>query len=107
MLNDSQRLALFIFVCLLVRSIPVYLISTTRISTKNASMLYLCMGFIFAYNYLHAKNKKGFFGGRVWWADMRLFHAVCYFTFACNSSAHSILYIELAVSLFAVLLNYC
>ena len=80
MILTTEKFNLFIFGCIFVRSIFV-------IIAKNNYQYLPLMGklaFIpvigFIYNL--KKNGNGFFGGKIWWSNLRPIHALLYSTFA-------------------------
>jgi hypothetical protein len=88
-MNDIQkRFLLFLIGCIGTRTLFVLL-------AKNAGPKYLpLLGYLallpaigFIYIYLTGSRKTGaeVFGGKIWWNDLRPFHALLYFLFAYNA----------------------
>ena len=76
--QDKLRLiATYLFVCLPIRSIPVYFVSINKYT--NLAMLFciLC-GILLLLNFLLNKSKRGCFGGNIWWKCLRLYHSISY-----------------------------
>ena len=84
MLCINQRWLLFLFGCILVRLLFVYL---ARFASSNILKL---MGYFallpaigFLYLWIFNKRQFGFeAGGEVWWKNFRIIHAILYFIFA-------------------------
>lgn len=83
--NIQKRFLLFLFCCVGVRLLFVYLAKT--LANKYLQM----MGFIalipaigFAYIFLTGVREKGFeiFGDKIWWNNLRPIHSFLYFCFA-------------------------
>jgi hypothetical protein len=86
--NIQKRFLLFLFACIGTRSL-------FAIIAKNAPVNYLkYMGYLallpaigFMYIYISGSRKTGaeVFGEKIWWNDLRPFHALLYFLFAYNA----------------------
>ena len=114
-LNRMYRIILYIFVCLSVRSIPIYIItaypSIYSIVSITAVLFYLLIGVSFLKTWLLSQTKYGFFGGDIWWHDLRLFHSICYLVFVflfiiTKSYFTKILLFDLAVSFISFFIHY-
>jgi hypothetical protein len=84
MLSINQRWLLFLFGCILVRLLFVYL---ARFASSNIlkimGYLALLPAFGFLYLWIFKKRQSGFeAGGEVWWKDFRIVHSILYFMFA-------------------------
>ena len=85
-MNDIQkRFFLFLFICVPLRLMFVYLV--TQVTTKDLKMLgYIsilpALGFI--YIYMTGSRKKGIEtqGDEIWWNSLRPIHSLLYFLFA-------------------------
>lgn len=114
-LDEMYRIILFIIVCLPVRSIPLFIItaypSTYSIVSNTAVLFYLIIGISFLKTWLVSQTTTGFFGGDVWWHDLRLFHSICYLLFVflfiiTKSYFTKLLQFDLAVSCISFFIHY-
>ena len=86
--NIQKRFLLFLFGCIGVRSLFVYI-------AKNVnSQLLMYMGYLalipavgFIYLYLSGSRKVGneVFGEKIWWNNLRPIHGLMYFLFSYNA----------------------
>lgn len=111
MYNVKQRIILFLFVCLLVRSIPIYIIINTSDRNNLIILLYCAIGISFIYQYLYNQNETGLFGGNIWWNNLRLFHGLLYLLFVVLywnkiSKAYYLLIFDLLIGLLFFIRNY-
>ena len=84
----QQRILLFLFGCIGVRSLLV--IIAKYIPTKYlkyVGYLALLPAIGFSYIYLTGSRKTGAetFGEKIWWNDLRPIHSILYFLFAYNA----------------------
>ena len=114
-LDRMYRIILFIFVCLTVRCVPIFIItaypSTYSIVSNTAVLFYLIIGVSFLKTWLLSKTKSGFFGGDIWWLDLRLFHSICYLVFVflfiiTKSYFTKLLLFDLVVSFISFFIHY-
>ena len=104
-----KRILLFLFGCITVRVLLVYLAKT--LSTKYLKYMgYLALipAIGFAYIFITGSRKTGaeVFGDKIWWNNLRPVHSLLYFTFAylaINSSkkAYIPLLIDVIIGLVA------
>jgi len=86
--NIQKRFLLFLFGCIVVRFLFVYI-------AKNINSYYLpYLGYIalipafgFLYLFLTGSRKTGteVFGDKIWWNNLRPIHAILYFLFSYNA----------------------
>ncbi len=117
----QQRFLLFIFVCLGIRFLLVYL--AKKLKEFNKLVLLKLMGgillipaIVFLYSYMNYKSTdKGATGGNVWWNSLRLVHGFTYLLFGIMalsnykklySNAWIVLLIDVCIGLFAFLIQY-
>ncbi len=84
----QQRIAIFLFGCIGVRSLFVIIakyINTNYLKYLGYLALLPAIGFI--YIYLTGSRKTGpeTFGEKIWWNDLRPIHSILYFLFAYNA----------------------
>ena len=86
--NIQKRFLLFLFGCIGIRTLLVYLARTT-----NKTIL-IYMGYVallpaigFIYIYLTGSRQTGteVFGEKIWWNNLRPIHGLLYFLFAVNA----------------------
>ena len=79
--STSKRIALFLGVCVPIRSLIAYaayrLAPSYPVPTAIALGL-ICVGFGQTYVRSDPAKDKGLFGGAVWWHQMRLLHSLLY-----------------------------
>jgi hypothetical protein len=110
--NIQKRFLLFIFGCIGMRSLFVFI-------AKNTSVTYLpYLGYLallpalgFTYIYLTGSRKTGqeVFGEKIWWNDLRPLHSLLYFLFAYNAingnkNSWVYLLIDVIIGLFSFLI---
>ena len=83
--NLQKRILLFLFGCILTRSLFVVIaknVATEYLPYLGALALFPAIGF--TYIYLTGSRKTGaeVFGDRIWWNNLRPIHAILYFMFA-------------------------
>ena len=91
-------------VCIIVRA-TIAIISTMVDKNRPIRFFSAIFTLVIGISFLHAYSKGntvGFFGGEVWWHDLRLFHAITYTTFAVCSLhditfAHYLLWFDVGV----------
>ena len=86
-MNVNDRTYLFLGVCLTVRTLITYLAMRFPDVAAVFAPAALIPGIGFLYTYIaHMYNGGvGYFGGKVWWHDLRLTHAALWTTFALSS----------------------
>ena len=86
--NIQKRFILFLFGCIGLRSLLVYIAKTTN-KTILMYMGYLALlpAIGFFYIFLSGSRKTGseVFGGKIWWNDLRPIHGIFYSLFAYNA----------------------
>lgn len=87
MLTDTHRTLLFMCGCLPLRASIAYYASTCsektlRVMGVIAMIASLSFFIVWAGK---TRNKKGFFGGDVWWQDYRILHSALLMIFAVNA----------------------
>lgn len=80
-----KRILLFILLCIPVRIFLIYLVINLPQYLFYYKILYLIMTLGFIRVYLN-KADKGFFGGEVWWHDLKLVHSFLYILFIILSN---------------------
>ena len=110
-LDKNKRIMLFIFGCLFARSIPIIILKKIPKLSIIIVLFYLGIGLSFLKTFMFSKSKFGFFGGKVWWNNLRLFHSLIYLLFVVLFITTKKLYInllifDLVISLLSVINNY-
>jgi len=110
-IEKKYRIALFLFICLSVRSIPIFVLTIYPTLSNSIVLFYLIIGISFLKTFLFSKKTKGFFGGDIWWNDNRIFHSICYLMFVLlyiikKKYYTEILVFDLLVSALSVFLHY-
>jgi len=110
-LDKNKRIMLFIFGCLFARSIPIIILKKIPKLSIIIVLFYLGIGLSFLKTFLFSKLEYGFFGGKVWWNNLRLFHSLIYLLFVVLFITTKKLYInllifDLVISLLSVINNY-
>ena len=83
-LKQRERGLLFLIVCIGIRSIPIYVLLQQYPILSNISLLfYFIIGISFMKTWMLPTTKTGFFGGTIWWHDLRLLHSINYLLFVC------------------------
>ena len=80
-LSKNQRILFFFFGCVIARFIPFCMIRMYPYTKKTLAMIYLLFGIGFLYTFFFSTSKTGFFGGPVWWGNLRIIHAFLYLSF--------------------------
>ena len=83
-----KRTALFLFGCMFVRSLLVFLakkIPKKYLSVMGYAALIPAFGFSIIYLFGLRKTGPEVFGGKIWWNHLRPIHALLYFLFAYNA----------------------
>lgn len=109
-MNIQNRILLFFFGCVPIR---LFFVLLSRNMTYLPYMGYLAIigSLLFFNKYMKNDSKVGFFGGNVWWNNMRLFHSIMYMLFgiaAINKKefAWKILLIDIIVGILAFINQY-
>ena len=110
-LAKNKRIMLFLFGCLFVRSLPIVILKKIPKLSIIIVLFYLGIGLSFLKTFMFSKSKFGFFGGKVWWNKLRLFHSLIYLLFVVLFITKKKIYVELlifdlVVSLLSVINNY-
>lgn len=113
MINLNKRWLLFLFGCILVRLLFVYL---AKFGNENILKLlgYLALLPAIGFLYLWIFNKRNFgaeAGGEIWWKNYRIIHSLLYFSFAYlaitnNREAWKILAIDVTFGLILFFLHH-
>ncbi len=89
--NIQKRFLLFLLGCIPMRLFFVYLAKNATINfLKILGYLALLPALGFAYIYLTGSRNTGaeVFGDKIWWNNLRPFHAFFYFMFFLNASIY-------------------
>lgn len=90
-LTDKYRVLLFFAGCFVVRAgfagVAAYVGYEHIDYLWTVGIPFVVMAVFFLFKFVRSVHSKklGFFGGEVWWKDMRLLHAVLYLTFALQA----------------------
>jgi hypothetical protein len=114
MISTKTRICLFLFICVPVRLLLAYAIKQTNakhLKYIGYAMLIAAALFILSYFNFKQGRRKGAFGGKIWWNDMRAVHGCVYLLFSLfaikqNSSSWMILVIDVFIGLVAFLIQY-
>ena len=85
-MNFTQQFLLFFVGCIGLRSLFVYLAylaNTTYLRYMGYVAILPAIGHF--YLFFNDTRKNGFFGGKLWWNDLRPIHGLLYFLFAYNA----------------------
>lgn len=113
-MNESQRIGLFLLVCIPVRLFLVYwAIMVHSIKDKEWSrtkyildVICLVIGLSFVYQAFYGKSVGGF-GGKVWWGHLRIIHAMSFLACVVMSYYNvSFAYWPLLFSVFMGLISF-
>ena len=89
MMNDMQkRFALFLFGCIGMRSLFVYIAKSINVQyLPYLGYLALLPAIGFSYIFLTGTRQTGaeVFGSKIWWNKLRPIHAILYFLFAFSA----------------------
>jgi hypothetical protein len=109
--NIQKRFLLFLFGCIGIRTLLVYIAKTT--STKflmYMGYLAIPIGFSFLYLFFGGLRKTGpeVFGEKIWWNDLRPIHGILYLLFAYfaitgNKNAWLFLLVDVLIGLVSFL----
>ena len=111
-MNDRSRIILFLTGCMTLRlslAIIAKILDPKYLPIMGIMALAISIGFL--YSFLLSKKSLGLFGGKVWWNDMRLVHAILYFIFfVCaimkKTSSWLILLLDALIGLGAFIVHY-
>ena len=84
----QKRFTLFLFGCIGLRSLLVYIAKTTDVKyLQLMGYLAIIPAIGFSYIFLTGSRKTGgeVFGGKIWWNKLRPVHAILYGLFAYNA----------------------
>lgn len=112
-LEKNKRIFLYIFVCLVIRSlIPFGMIYVhkSKLQYISVPLLIFSVGFFNAFMNV-SKTDIGFFGGRKWWVNNHIVHSVLYLTagvmsFKKNKYAYIPLILDVVYSFFVYIHYY-
>lgn len=111
MTSENRRIYIYIFGCLLIRLLFIIIVKFVNIKyLPFFGIITLILSILFIRSFI--KNKKvGFFGGKVWWNNLRLFHSIMYLIFSICSfykipSSYIILIFDLLIGLLFFINNY-
>lgn len=85
MKNNTKRLLLFLFGCILVRLLLVYIAKNINIHylpIMGIFSLIISIGFIIIFIFGLRKTGNETFGDKIWWNNLRPVHSILYGTFA-------------------------
>ena len=112
--NIQKRFFLFLFGCIIVRSLLVYIAkigNKTTLKLLSVFALFVSIGFI--YRYLSGTRKTGpeVFGDIIWWNNLRPIHFLLYFLFSIlafrnNDKAWLLLLADVVIGLLAFLIYH-
>jgi len=110
-LDKKKRIILFLFGCLFARSIPIIILKKIPKLSIIIVLFYLGIGLSFLKTFMFSKSNFGFFGGKVWWNNLRLFHSLIYLLFVVlfittKKQYINLLIFDLVISLLSVINNY-
>jgi len=90
-MEKIYRTGLFLLVCITVRLLFAYasiyifnLVDSSKTKNKlklSLEIITLGIGIAFMFQYINNK-KTGFFGGNVWWSNLRLIHSINYLSYS-------------------------
>lgn len=81
-MKNKELILLYSMLCIPLRLIPVIIFFLTERYNNYISFLYFFWCILFVYKSFTYHDKQiGFFGGRVWWQNLRIFHALNYLLF--------------------------
>ena len=86
--NLQKRFALFLFCCIGLRSLLVYIAKTVDVKyLQLLGYLAIIPAIGFSYIFLTGSRKTGIevFGSKIWWNKLRPLHAILYGLFAYNA----------------------
>ena len=106
---EHKSMLLFIFGCVSVRSVLVYLAKTTSLKNlKLMGYIFLIPAFYTMYLYLYNKRQTGaeVFGKKIWWVNLRPVHSILWFIFAVlaingNPNSYKVLALDLFIGILA------
>lgn len=114
MSGNSTRILLFLFACIPIRLLLTYAIkhmpSESLVSIGYISVIIAGL-FILSYMMYIPNKRKGAFGGKIWWNDMRAVHGCIYLLFSLlaikqNANAWIVLLFDVIIGLTAFLFHY-
>jgi hypothetical protein len=109
--NIQKRFILFLFGCILIRSILVLIAKEKTEYLELMGYLAIIPAIGFSYIYLSDIRKTGdeVFGDKIWWNNLRPIHALLYLSFSImainkNKNAWILLLFDVIIGLFSFLL---
>jgi hypothetical protein len=109
--NIQKRFLLFLFGCIVVRFIFVYVAKKYQkyLSYMGAIALLISIGFLYVYFSKSRITGREVFGEKIWWNDLRPVHAILYLffaIFALNKVSYSwvFLFVDVLIGLVSFLL---
>ena len=86
--NLQKRFLLFLFGCIGIRSLIVYIaknVSTQLLMYMGYLALIPAIGFIYLFFSGSRQTGTEVFGDKIWWNNLRPIHSILYFVFAYNA----------------------
>ena len=110
--NLQKRFLLFLFGCIGIRSLLVYIaknVSTQLLMYMGYLALIPAIGFIYLFFSGSRQTGAEVFGEKIWWNNLRPLHGALYFLFAYNAiignkNAWVYLLIDVVIGLFSFLI---
>jgi len=108
--NIQKRFILFLFGCIVVRSLFVYVakIKIEYLPIMGYLALPIGLGFIYIYITNTRKTGREVFGDKIWWNNLRPIHGILYILFAIsainkNKDSWKILLLDVIIGLIGFL----
>ena len=93
--NENLRILLYV-ICISFRIIPIYIMYKFKNTQKYFRLIYLIISCFFLYKfYNHNNTDVGFFGGDIWWNNLRIVHSIYYILWCAISMYYSNKHTEL------------
>lgn len=110
--NLQKRFLLFLFGCIGIRSLLVYIaknVSTQLLMYMGYLALIPAIGFIYLFFSGSRQTGTEVFGDKIWWNNLRPIHGALYFLFAYNAiignkNAWMYLLVDVVIGLFSFLI---
>ena len=86
----QKRFSLFLFLCIVIRSVLIYISYKLKNNSKYLKimgliLLFPAFGFLYIYFTNTRKTGREVFGGKIWWNDLRPIHGIIYILFSLFS----------------------
>jgi hypothetical protein len=109
--NIQKRFILFLFGCIFIRSIFVYIVKNTNgiyLQLFGIVALFISLGFITIYLFNLRTSGQETFGDKIWWNNLRPIHTILYLLFAYmafnkNKNSYIPLLIDVCIGLLSFL----